>query len=115
MISRLPPEAIRRLAVLRRRGGEPGPGEAPGVVPRAVPRAVLDVEQAIEHVIARWGGDLCGLLNAMTRGELAESAAQLGVSPSAAPVAAAPVAVAPVAAAHAPVRAPALRAALWEH
>jgi hypothetical protein len=108
MISRLPPEAVRRLAVLRGpRGGEPGgPGGALGS--RPVPRPVLDVEQANEHVLARWGGDLCGLLNAMTRGELAELAAQLGVSP----VAAAGTAST---AAPATVRAPALRAALWEH
>jgi len=109
MISRLPPEAIRRLAVLRGpRGGEPGePGER-RAVPRPVPRPVFDVEQASEHVLARWAGDLCGLLNAMTRGELAELAAQLGVSPGAGAGAAST-------AAPATVRAPALRAALWAH
>jgi hypothetical protein len=103
MISRLPPEAIRRLAVLRGpRGGEPEqPGGAHGA-----PRPVLDVDQAIERVLARWGGDLCGLLNAMTRGELAELAAQLGASPAAG---------AASTAAPAGVRAPALRAALWDH
>jgi hypothetical protein len=90
MISRLPPEAIRRLAVLQRpRGGDA--------------RAGLDVEQAAERVIARWGGDLCGLLNAMSRGELAELAAQLGVPAPAAAPGPGPA-----------VRAPALRAALWE-
>ncbi len=99
MISRLAPEAIRRLAVLRGQRGDPG---EPGGALRA-PRPVLDVDQAIEHVIARWGGDLCGLLNAMTRGELAELGAQLGASP---------IATAPGSPA---VRAPALRAALWEH
>jgi hypothetical protein len=103
MISRLPPEAIRRLAAVRRqRAGEPVEG---GALP-AAPRPVLDVDQAIDHVIARWGGDLCGLLNAMPRGELAELAAQLGVSP---------VAGAPGSAGSPAVRAPALRAALWEH
>jgi hypothetical protein len=87
MIARLPPEAIRRLAALRRRAaGQGASGE---------PRGAIDVEQATVRVIARWGGDLCGLLNAMTRGELSELALQLGVS-------AAP-------------RAPALRAQLWEH
>lgn len=103
MISRLPPEAIRRLAAVRRqRAGEPAePGGA-----LAAPRPVLDVDQAIDHVIARWGGDLCGLLNAMTRGELAELTAQLGV---------APIAGAPGSAGSPAVRAPALRAALWEH
>jgi len=86
MISRLPPEAIRRLAALR----PPGPGAA------AAPHSALDVEQASARVLERWGGDLCGLLNALTRGELAGLA--LGVSLEAA----------------AP-RSPALRAALWDH
>jgi len=102
MISRLPPEAIRRLAMVRRqRSGEPG----------GTPRVSLDVAQAIEHVLARWGGDLCGLLNAMTRGELAELAAQLGVSP----IAAAPTSASGSAQGSPAVRAPVLRAALWEH
>jgi len=86
MIARLPPEAIRRLAALRRRAAGQGAPE---------PRGAIDVEQATVRVIARWGGDLCGLLNAMTRGELAVLAVQLGVR-------AAP-------------RAPALRTLLWEH
>jgi hypothetical protein len=45
-------------------------------------------------VVARWGADLCGLLNALTRGELALLALRIGV--------------------RAPLRSPALRAALWE-
>lgn len=89
MVSRLPPEAIRRLAALRRDRGDPG--ESPG----GAPRGEIDVEQASARVIARWGGDLCGLLNAMTRGELTALALQLSI-------AAAPAA-------------PALRAALWDH
>ena len=99
MVARLPPEAIRRLAALRRRGvaavggGGGGAGELPGL--RDLPRGALDIEQATVRVIARWGGDLCGLLNAMTRGELAVLALQLGI-------AAAP-------------SAPALRALLWDH
>jgi len=91
MVSRLPPEAIRRLAALRHRGVAPG-GD-PGL--RDVPRGAIDVEQATVRVSARWGGDLCGLLNAMTRGELAVLALQLGI-------AAAP-------------SAPGLRALLWDH
>jgi len=90
LVSRLAPEAIRRLAALRiDRRAEPG-GAAVGPA-----RGGLDVEQATARVIARWGGDLCGLLNAMTRGELAELARQLGIA--AAPPAAA------------------LRAGLWDH
>ena len=69
MIGLLPPEGIRRLAALRSR--------AAGHVP--APRGALDTAQATERVIARWGGDLCGLLNAMTRAELAVLALQLGV------------------------------------
>jgi hypothetical protein len=45
-------------------------------------------------VIARWGADLCGLLNAMTRGELAVLAMRLAV--------------------RGPLRSPELRAALWD-
>ncbi|HEU4732579.1 MAG TPA: hypothetical protein VFT22_32010, partial [Kofleriaceae bacterium] len=54
----------------------------------------LDVEQASARVIERWGGDLCGLLNAMTRGELAVLALRLGAPGGA--------------------RSPELRATLWE-
>lgn len=88
MVSRLPPEVIRRLAVQRRGGAGQG-GD------RDLPRGAIDVEQATVRVIARWGGDLCGLLNAMTRGDLAVLALQLGIP-------AAP-------------SAPALRALLWDH
>ncbi|HET7505338.1 MAG TPA: hypothetical protein VFK02_30170 [Kofleriaceae bacterium] len=85
MVSLLPPEVVRRLATLRphRFAGEPGR-----------PRGALDVEQASARVIERWGGDLCSLLNAMTRGELGALAHRLG--------------------ARAPARSPELRATLWE-
>lgn len=86
MISLLPTEAIRRLAALRAHGTS---GAAAGR-----PRGALDVAEASARVLARWGGELCGLLNAMTRGELTALALQLGVP-------AAP-------------RAPALRQALWD-
>ena len=84
MISLLPPEVIRRLAALRLQRFAAGPAE---------PRGTLDVEQAIARVIARWEADLCGLLNAMTRGELAVLALRFRL--------------------RAELRSPALRAALW--
>jgi hypothetical protein len=85
MTSLLPPEVIRRLAALRVHRFAAQAGEA---------RGVLDVEQASARVLARWDADLCGLLNALTRGELAVLAMRLGVG--------------------AALRSPALRAALWE-
>jgi hypothetical protein len=97
MVSRLPPEAIRRLAALRpERAQGQGPASAAGPAPERGGRGALDVEQATERVVARWGGELCGLLNALTRGELAALAFELG---------------APAAATD---RAPALRARLWD-
>lgn len=89
MISLLPPEAVRRLAALR-----PHRFAAPTSEPRGEPRGVLDIEQASSRVIARWDADLCGLLNALSLGELAGLAMRLGV--------------------HAERRSMALRAALWD-
>src|SRR5690349_9103024 len=85
MISLLPSDVVRRLAALR-----------PHRFVRRVdePRGVLDVEQASARVIARWDADLCGLLNALTRGELAMLAMRFGL--------------------RAPLRSPALRIALWD-
>lgn len=77
----LPPEAVRRLAGLR-----VGRFDSPGLLGMiSESRQVLDNEQALAHVIARWGDDLCGLLNALTRGELGEVAStlRLGASQSA--------------------------------
>src|SRR4029079_4842503 len=71
MVSLLPAEAVRRLAVLRR----PGPG-APGA-----PRRLFEVEQACAAVSDRWRGDLCGLLNALSRGELTALALRLEATP----------------------------------
>lgn len=69
----LPPEAVRRLAALRvGRFDHPG---LLGTVPRAP--AVLDNDQALARVVARWGDDLCGLLNTLTRGELGALATTL--------------------------------------
>jgi hypothetical protein len=85
MVSLLPPEVIRRLAAVRQGRFAAGAHE---------PRGALDVEQASARLIARWGADLCGLLNAMTRGELAVLAMRLAV--------------------RGPLRSPELRAALWD-
>jgi hypothetical protein len=85
MISLLPPEVIRRLAALRLHRFTGGGNE---------PRGVLDVDEASARVCARWEADLCGLLNALTRGELSVLAVQLGV--------------------RAEPRSPVMRAALWE-
>jgi hypothetical protein len=63
----LPAEALRRLASLR--------------VPRApAPGRARDVDAARARVVARWGDDLCGLLNAMSRGELDALARVLGAA-----------------------------------
>ncbi len=69
-VARLPAAAVRRLAavrVLRFDSFEPAT------------RRRLDVDEATALVGARWGGDLCGLLNAMTLGELAAVGHALGV------------------------------------
>jgi hypothetical protein len=98
MISLLPPEVIRRLAALRVHRFAAGAAArmiASTMEPDAEPRVVLDVDEAAACIRARWSGDLCGLLNAMTRGELAVLAMRLRL--------------------RAELRSPALRAVLWEH
>jgi len=84
MARQLPPETVRRLAALEVRRFTPGAqlGQLGGPGRRA-PR-VLDTDEARACVLARWGGDLCGLLNAMTRGELAALAQALDVDVGAA-------------------------------
>jgi len=82
----LAPEATRRLAALR--------------VIRFDASAViaergLDIATAHARVLARWDGDLCGFLNALTRGELVAIAARLALAVDG--------------------RAPALRERLWRH
>lgn len=67
----LSPEAVRRLAAVRVRRFDRTASHG---------RATRDIEQAREAVCARWSDDLCGLLNAMTRDELAELATVLRVS-----------------------------------
>lgn len=80
------PDVVRRLAALRvvrfdaARQGAAARGLEAGV--------------ARDRVIARWGDDLCGFLNAMTRGELTALAEELGVRTT-------------------DVRAPELRQELW--
>ena len=70
MVSLLPPEVIRRVAAIRSFGASAA---------RAGPRGPLDVDEASARLVERWGGDLCGLLNALTRGELAVLALRLGM------------------------------------
>lgn len=79
-------EAVRRLAALRVVRFE---------ATEVVASHGLDVEQARERVVARWEGDLCGLLNSLTRGELAALASRLSLATDG--------------------RAPVLRERLWDH
>ena len=64
----LPVEAIRRLAVVRVSRFD---------TPAGAGSKQLDNAEAMARVLARWGGDLCGLLNAMTRGELVAAGLEL--------------------------------------
>ncbi len=86
-------ETVRRLATLRVLRFDVAP-------PRA--RGTLDIAEARERVVERWRGDLCGLLNAMSRVELADLAGALRVTANA-----------PRGTANAVVRSPALRGSLW--
>jgi hypothetical protein len=79
MTGQLTREAVRRLAALRVHRFTPGHAVVIGALP-AEERRVLDNDEAQAHVLARWGGDLCGLLNALTRGELGALAGALGVA-----------------------------------
>jgi hypothetical protein len=97
LVQRLPPTAVRRLAALRVGRFEPARG-LPGTrldVDRR--HHVLDNDEALARVIARWCDDLCGLLNALSRGELAALAHALRVEADAAS------------------RSWQLRSALWDH
>jgi hypothetical protein len=84
--ARIAGEAARRLAALPVHRYEGGDGRPP--------RRDLDVDEARAEVCARWADDLCGLLNAMTRGELAALATGVGAAGAA--------------------TSPELRAALWD-
>ncbi|MEO8704821.1 MAG: hypothetical protein ABI867_32515 [Kofleriaceae bacterium] len=87
MAQRLPAEAVRRLAALRvnrfdksaeRRTRSSAEGDAEVIDMPAI-AARLDNDEARARVIERWGGDLCGLLNALTKGELGILARSFGV------------------------------------
>jgi hypothetical protein len=86
MTALLPAPTVRRLAALRANRFD--------ARPTAAITAPLDVEQATARVVERWGDDLCGMLNAMTRGELADLASRLRVQTAG--------------------RSPELRLAVWE-
>src|SRR5450432_2010606 len=62
----LAPESLRRVAALEARRFEP---TLLGEVPRSYD---LDLETAHARVVERWRDDLCGLLNALVRDELAD-------------------------------------------
>ncbi|MDB4958067.1 MAG: hypothetical protein JWO36_5636 [Myxococcales bacterium] len=95
----LAPEALRRLAAVRssRFSGptEIGLASRFGFTVPATPRRDLDLEEALAHVAGRWSADLCGMLNVLSRAELAYLAGRLGVPTQG--------------------RSAELRARLWEH
>jgi hypothetical protein len=64
-VARLSGEAVRRLAALRRSRFD---------VDQISARRDVTADEARELAIARWRDDLCGLLNALTRGELGQLA-----------------------------------------
>lgn len=73
----VPSDVVRRLAALRvvrfdtERYGEPERG--------------LDADAAREHVMTRWGDDLCGFLNVLTKDELTALAEHLRIGGDKAP------------------------------
>jgi hypothetical protein len=81
----LAPEAVRRLAALRVIRFEDT---------EVIGEHGLDTATAHARIVARWDGDLCGFLNALTRGELAAIASRLALADDG--------------------RAPALRERLWQ-
>lgn len=83
----LAPESLRRLAAR-----QVGRFSAGGAVARSA--TPLDLDQAYRRIVERWDSDLCGLLNALTRGELMQLARAQGLMLDAS--------------------SPALRAALWD-
>jgi hypothetical protein len=89
MARQLSPEAVRRLAASR--------VHRFAAVSRVSSAVALDTDEARAVVIDRWGGDLCGFLNALTRGELARLAAEVGMEVP-----------------REGARSPALRARLWD-
>ncbi|MFN0253884.1 MAG: hypothetical protein ACKV2T_43875 [Kofleriaceae bacterium] len=71
MAPHLSSDAVRRLAALRVQRFDRT---------RVPARAAATNEEAVTTVIARWGNDLCALLNVMTRDELADLATSMRVS-----------------------------------
>ncbi|HEX4450866.1 MAG TPA: hypothetical protein VH143_08360 [Kofleriaceae bacterium] len=67
----MPSEGLRRVAML-------APSRFGDRLP-AIVGGTLDLEQAHARVLARWGGDLCGLLNALVHAELVALARAHGV------------------------------------
>jgi len=67
----LAPEVVRRLAALRVQRFD-----AARVTTQA---RDLDIDASRERVLDRWGDDLCGFLNALTRGELNALAEELAI------------------------------------
>jgi hypothetical protein len=74
MAGKLPPAAVRRLAALRVNRFE----TQLGLIATGTAHVALDIDEATARVLARWSGDLCGFLNALTRGELGALAIALG-------------------------------------
>ncbi len=64
-------DAVRRLAALRVQRFDRT---------RAPARTAATTEQAVATVIARWGNDLCALLNAMNRDELVDLATAMRIA-----------------------------------
>lgn len=103
MARQLSPEAVRRLAALRvQRFAAQAQLAALDVIGRSRvdagggSHAPLDTNEARAVVVERWGGDLCGFLNALTRGELGMLATTYASHAASS------------------ARSPELRAALWE-
>lgn len=69
----LAPESLRRVAAL-----EP-PRHEPTLLGEAPPSYELDLDAAHARVLERWRDDLCGLLNALVRDELAELSRREGI------------------------------------
>jgi hypothetical protein len=73
MARQLASDVVRRLAALRVHRFAPTQLGPPLV------DHVVDADEALARVIDRWGADLCGFLNALMRGELAQLALALNV------------------------------------
>jgi hypothetical protein len=95
--SLLPGDALRRLASLRTYRYESG---GRGLTAPEPSRRDRDIDEARSHVCARWSDDLCGLLNALTHGELSALASARSAASRSDP--------------RSDLRSPDLRALLWD-